>query len=75
MKEADLIKDMLSYVISLQVFYNESVINITNPEARQLFTQLRDDETRNIIKLQQKSERVETKSHVISRLLPSKSRF
>jgi predicted LPLAT superfamily acyltransferase len=75
MKEADVLKDLLSYVAALQSFYNDNVLNIVNPEARQLFIQLRDDETRFVVKLQQKIERVESKARIISRILPAKNRY
>lgn len=74
MKEADILKDLLHFISSLQIKYNEDVVKIVNPEARQLFAQLRDDETRSIIKLQMKVERVQSKARVIARFLPAKTR-
>lgn len=75
MKEADMLKDLLQYISSMQYLYNDNVINIVNPEIRQLFTQMRDDETRAVVKLQQRIERAESKSRIIARILPSKTRY
>lgn len=75
MKEVDILKDILEYRISNQVFYNEALINVKNPEARQIFTQVRDDEMRAIVKLQQKIERFESKSGIIAKIFPTKSNY
>lgn len=69
-----MLKDLLQYTDYLEKFYNESAIEIRNPEARQLFIQHRDEYLRDVAKLQQKIERVESKPRIISRLLPSKTR-
>ena len=74
MKEADILKDLLEYKIASQITYNNFMIDLLNPEARQLFTQMRDDEMRAITKLQQKISRLESKARIISRILPAKSR-
>lgn len=68
MKEVDILKDILEYRISNQLFYNENLINIRNPEVRQLYTQLRDEEMRAIVKLQQKIERLEAKPYIVSKI-------
>jgi len=73
-KEADILKDLLEYKIASQITYNNFMIDLLNPEARQLFTQMRDDEMRAITKLQQKISRLESKARIISRILPAKSR-
>ena len=75
MKEADMMKDILQFKMFSQANYNENLLDITNPEVRQLFTQLRDDETRAVVKLQQKISRMESKARVIARILPAKNRF
>jgi hypothetical protein len=74
MKEADILKDLLEYKIASQISYNNYMIDLLNPEARQLFTQMRDDEMRAITKLQQKITRLESKARIIARILPAKSR-
>ena len=74
MKEADVLKDMLQFMVFLEEFYNKSAVEVRNPEARQLFIQFRDEDMRNIGRLQQKIERVETKPKIITRILPSKTR-
>ena len=60
MREVDILMDLLSYMETSQVLYNENIIEIRNPEARQLFTLLRDDEMRAVEMLQQKIERFES---------------
>lgn len=75
MKEIDILKDILQYRISNQLFYNEKLINIKNPEVRQLFREMRDDEMRDIVKLQQKIQRLESKPHIIAKIFPTKSRY
>ncbi len=68
MKEVDILKDILFNKISNQIFYNESMIHVKNPEARQLFREFRDDEMRGITKLQQKIDRLENKPYTISKI-------
>jgi rubrerythrin len=75
MKEIDMIKDVLYYRISNQIFYNENIINIRNPEARQLFTQIRDDEMRSVSKLQQKIERWESPPSVVAKMFPTREHY
>lgn len=75
MKEVDMLKDILEYKISNQLFYNDNLIHIVNPEVRQLFSQMRDDEMREIEKLQQKIKRLQAKPYVISKIFPTKSRY
>ncbi|MCX7749618.1 MAG: hypothetical protein N2645_22405 [Clostridia bacterium] len=75
MKEADILRDILQHRISNQVYYNENIINIRNPEVRQLFTQARDDEMRAIVKLQQKIERLEANPGIIAKMFPTKKRY
>lgn len=70
-----MLKDILEYKISNQLFYNDNLIHIVNPEARQLFSQMRDDEMREIEKLQQKIKRLQAKPYVISKIFPTKSRY
>jgi len=48
---------------------------IKNPEARQVFTQLRDDEMRDIVNLQQKIDRIQSSEGIISKLFPLKPRI
>ena len=69
-----MLKDILQSRISNQIFYNHNLIHIRNPEVRQLFSELRDDEMRAIEKLQQKVQRLENKPYIISKMFPIKSR-
>ncbi len=75
MKKKDIFKDILQTRMSNQVYYNENLIIQSNPEIRQLFTQLRDDETRSIIMLQKNIQRLESPPGIISKILPSKSKY
>ena len=75
MKEIDILNDILQSKISNQLFYNEQLIYIRNPEVRYLFSQLRDDEMRTITRLQQKIERLQAKPYIVSKFFPNKSRF
>jgi rubrerythrin len=75
MKEKEIYKDILQYRISSQTFYNDNLITVRNPEIRQLFTQLRDDEMRDVVKLQQKIDRLEASPGIVSRIFPSKPRY
>lgn len=75
MKKNDVLKDILQTRISNQAYYNENLIAQANPETRQVFTQLRDDETRSIIMLQKNIQRLESPPGIISKILPSKSKY
>jgi rubrerythrin len=75
MKKIDALNDILQNRVSNQVFYNENLINITNPEIRAVYTQLRDDEMRSIVKLQQLINRLEHPSGIVSKIFPSKTKF
>ncbi|MDQ2085573.1 hypothetical protein RBH29_03885 [Herbivorax sp. ANBcel31] len=69
-----ILKDILQSRISNQTFYNDNLITIRNPEVRQVLTQLRDDEMRSIVKLQQKIDRLQDTSGIISKIFPTKPR-
>ncbi len=76
MKVEEVLKDILDYKITSQILYNESIINIQNPEGRQLFKQLRDDEMRDIVKLQQIINRLTyDKPNIISKIFPNRPRY
>jgi rubrerythrin len=75
MKKIDAIKDILQNRISNEIIYNENLIKNTNPELRQVFSQLRDDEMRSIVKLQKNVERLETPTGAISKIFTSKSKY
>ncbi|MTI49627.1 hypothetical protein [Sporosalibacterium faouarense] len=75
MKDEEILRDILDFKIHNQIYYNESIINVRNPEARQLFKSMRDDEMRHIIKLQQKIERLYSKTNIISKIFPTKAKY
>lgn len=75
MEDLDILKDILQYRIINQVTYNENLINVRNPEVRSVFTQLRDDEMRDIVRIQQKIERNKGSVGIIAKIIPKKSKF
>ncbi|ABY95622.1 DUF2383 domain-containing protein [Thermoanaerobacter sp. CM-CNRG TB177] len=60
----DMLQDLLKNLVNIQAFYNETVVNITNPYVRQLFTQMRDDVMRFISILQMEIESLESKPSI-----------
>lgn len=75
MEDLDILKDILQYRIINQVTYNENLISIRNPEVRSTFTQLRDDEMRDIVKVQQKIERNKGSMGIIAKIIPKKPKY
>ena len=75
MNEADVYRDILQCRVAGQKKYNDDLIAIRNPEVRQLFTQLRDDEMRAVVKLQQRIEKLESTPGIVARIFPTKSKF
>ncbi len=75
MEDIDILKDILQYRVINQVSYNENLISIRNPEVRSTFTQLRDDEMRDIVRIQQKIERNKGSAGLISKIVPKKPKF
>lgn len=53
MEIVDYLQNSLQDEMMLQAMYNKYLIEISNPEVRQLFTQLRDSKMKNISLLQQ----------------------
>lgn len=52
MNTMDLLHDALHDEMMLQSIYNKHMMEISNPEVRQLFTQLRDAKMQNLTQLQ-----------------------
>ncbi|MHB1392156.1 MAG: hypothetical protein ACYCYE_03590 [Clostridia bacterium] len=75
MEDLDILKDILQYRVINQVSYNENLISVRNPEVRSTFTQLRDDEMRDIVRIQQKIERNKGAVGLISKIIPKKPKF
>lgn len=75
MDDIDILKDILQYRIINQVSYNENLINVRNPEVRYIYTQLRDDEMRDIVRIQQKIERNKKTSGIIAKIIPGKPKY
>lgn len=74
MNEIDIINDILEYRMMLQEWYNHILINVVNPEAKALFTRLRDDETRAILNMQQKLLRKQTPNKTVHKIFPIRAR-
>lgn len=53
MSNLDFLHDSLQDEMMLQSMYNKYMMDISNPEVRQLFTQLRDAKMKNISQIQQ----------------------
>ena len=53
MNTIDFLHDSLQDEMMLQAMYNKYMMEVSNPEVRQLFTQLRDEKMKNITQLQQ----------------------
>lgn len=75
MEDIDILKDILQYRIINQVSYNENLVNVRNPEVRNTFAQLRDDEMRDIVRLQQKIERNKGKTGIVAKIIPKKAKY
>lgn len=75
MKEVEILKDLLQQKISCQMAYNERMVRIRNPEIRMLFSQLRDDEMRCIVELQQRIARMETVPKAIAKIFTATDRY
>ena len=58
----------------LQEWYNQALIKGVNPEAKGLFTRLRDDETRAILNIKHKLLRKGSPAKVIHKIFPARSR-
>jgi hypothetical protein len=75
MKDVDILKDILENRISNQKLYNHNILNVRNPELRQMYTQLRDDETRAVVNLQQKIARFGAPTGIITKIFPTKPTY
>lgn len=53
MNTIDYLHDTLEDEMMMQSMYNKYMMEINNPEVRQLFTQLRDEKMKNVSQLQQ----------------------
>lgn len=76
MKREDILKDILEYRITNQKVYNENLLLIQNPELKHIFTQLRDDETRAVAKLQQLIKReLNFSTGIIAKIFQTKAKY
>ena len=58
MNTMDKLQDSLQDEMMLQSMYNKHMMDITNPEVRQMFTQMRDAKMQNITQLQQEIQQM-----------------
>lgn len=68
----DMLQDLVKYLINLQAFYNENIVNITNPYVRQLFTEMRDEAMRFISLVQINIEGMESKPTISNNIILNK---
>lgn len=61
MNQVDKLRDILDTEISNQSLYNKYMMQISNPEVRQLFTSLRDEHMQHVTQLQQQVQQQVTK--------------
>ncbi|MCB2294726.1 spore coat protein [Clostridium algoriphilum] len=64
MNTMDILHDSLQDEMMLQSMYNKYMMKISNPEVRQLFTQLRDGKMKNITQLQQEIKTMMDQSEI-----------
>jgi hypothetical protein len=74
MNEVETLRDLQEYRIMLQKWYNSVLLSVVNPEARSLFTRLRDDETRAVMNIQQRLLRMEAPNKIIHKIFPTRAR-
>lgn len=58
MNTLDKLQDTLQREMMMQSMYNKHMMDITNPEIRQLFTQMRDSKMQNVTRLQQEIQQM-----------------
>ncbi len=58
-----LLNEVLQQEMNLQALYNKNMMEITKPEIRQLFTQLRDEKMGNITQLQKEIDNLNKNLH------------
>lgn len=58
MNVVDLLQDVLQEEKMLQAMYNKYMMEVSNPEIRQLFTQMRDTKMQNLSQLQQEIQKM-----------------
>ncbi len=58
MNTLDQLQDILSGEMMLQSMYNKHAMDITTPDVRQLFTQMRDAKMQHITQLQQQVQQM-----------------
>jgi len=74
MNEIDILHELLEYRIMLQKWYNDVLLHVVNPEAKALFTRLRDDESRVVMSIQQALLRMESPNKIIHKIFPTRAR-
>lgn len=74
MTELDILTDILEYKMMLQKWYNHALLNVVNPEAKALFTRLRDDETRDVLNIQQKLLRKGSPGKIVHKIFPARTK-
>lgn len=71
-KTEDILYDLLKDKVMNQTFYNEIMVNMVNPLARDLFKAFRDDEEREVIKIRKQFLTLEAKPLIFKNFLKGK---
>ena len=58
MNTLDKLQDALQGEMMMQSMYNKNMMDITNPEVRQLFTQMREAKMQNVTQLQKEIQQM-----------------
>ncbi|MFZ5644032.1 MAG: hypothetical protein ACOY46_10615 [Bacillota bacterium] len=72
MKSEDILYDLLKDKIMNQKFYNDIMVNMVNPLARDLFKAFRDDEEREVIKIRKQFLTLEAKPMIFKSFVKGK---
>ncbi|RKO68099.1 hypothetical protein [Desulfofundulus salinus] len=70
MNKLDLLYDVLIDKIWSQTFYNEQMLLMVNPVARELFMRLRDEETQHVLVLRTEIIAMEANPFAPTKILP-----
>lgn len=75
MKYTDILKELLHSKNCNQLFYNQKLLEVRNPEVRQMFAQFRDDEMRSVVELEQRVDKIDSPPGIISKIFTTKSKY
>ncbi len=70
MNKLDLLYDVLADKMWSQTFYNEQMLMMVNPVARELFRRLRDEEAQHVLALRTEIIALESNPFPVNKILP-----